>query len=527
MFSKEDLDQIKQKGLSKEQVSEQLNLFKTGFPPLRISKPASAGDGIIKSNSNLLVQAVQEFDAQIADLKPIKFIPASGAATRMFKELIEFMQSYQGSEVEYLELLSKRTPDSIYYFFENIKSFAFYEDLKTYFLNHVGQDLDKLLENNEFVWILKGLITNVGLNYGSLPKALIKFHNYKMFCRTAFEEQLLEAKGFCTDNRNAVNLHFTVAENFLNDFEILLKEISLIHKEKYGIKYKVDFSVQNPSTDTIAADENNEPFRDEKGRLVFRPGGHGALLYNLNHIKNDLIFIKNIDNVVPDRLKEENIHYKKVLGGVLLIYQSQIFDYINLLKKSKTIDDSKMIKMIKFLEKDLCIIPPVKFNEWKFEEKTAYLLAKFNRPIRVCGMVENEGEPGGGPFFVYDADGSQSLQIVESSQIDKSNSEQTEMMVKSTHFNPVDIVCSTKDYRGRKFDLSEFTDPNTGFISSKSKDGKELKALEWPGLWNGAMSNWNTVFVEVPIITFNPVKVVNDLLREEHLTLAFLQWTDR
>ncbi len=527
MFSPEDRLQIEKKGLTQDQVLAQLELFKNGFPPLNITKAASAGDGIIKSNHSIIPKALEEYDAQLPELNTLKFVPASGAATRMFKDLIEFMNKYQGSEEEYLELLSNRNPDSIYYFFENLKSFAFYEDLKLYFLNHVGQDLDKLLDNNEFVWILKGLISSEGLNYGSLPKALIKFHNYKTFSRTAFEEQLLEAQGYCTDKRNSVNLHFTVAEDFQPEFEKLLSNLAPLHKEKYGIRYKVDFSIQDPTTDTIAANEHNEPFREADGSLVFRPGGHGSLLYNLNQLKNDVIFIKNIDNVVPDRLKEENIHYKKVLGGILLIYQSQIFDYIRLLKKPKELDDNKLHKIIRFLEKDLCTIPPASFHEASREEQIDYLLRKLNRPIRVCGMVENEGEPGGGPFYTLEADGTQSLQIVESSQIDKSNPDQMTMLESSTHFNPVDIVCSLKDYRGKKFDLMEFTDPNTAFISQKSKDGKDLKALEWPGLWNGGMSNWNTVFVEVPIITFNPVKVVNDLLREEHLTLAFLQWKDR
>jgi hypothetical protein len=311
-----------------------------------------------------------------------------------------------------------------------------------------------------------------------------------------------------------VNVHFTVSPEHRPLFEKLVAEKAKVYEEKFGVKYNISFSEQKSSTDTVAATIDNEPFRDEDGTILFRPGGHGALIENLNDLDADIVFIKNIDNVVPDRLKGETVTYKKLIAGVLTTLQHKIFEYLNLFESGEY-THAQLEGIIRFMRDDLGIRNPALKN-LEDAELVVYMKEKLNRPIRVCGMVKNVGEPGGGPFLAYNDDGTISLQILESSQIDKNNAEYVKMFESGTHFNPVDLVCGIKDWQGKKFDLTKYVDPKTGFISSKSKNGKELKALELPGLWNGAMSNWNTIFVEVPLETFNPVKTVNDLLREQH-----------
>jgi len=381
-----------------------------------------------------------------------------------------------------------------------LEDFAFYEDLTKI----VAKDTPEAA-----AW-LKALLDTSGLNYGNLPKGLLKFHRYAEGARTAFEEHLVEAALYAKDGAGVARLHFTVSPEHREAFESLFKAVQQRYEESYGVKYEVSFSEQKKSTDTIAVDLQNEPFRNADGSLLFRPGGHGALLENLNEMQEDIIFIKNIDNITPDKLRGDTIHWKKVLAGCLLQLREQIAIYITLLEKG--CNDIKLKEIAQFLEKEFCItLPPVTGEEYA---RTIY--ARLNRPIRVCGMVKNEGEPGGGPFIARNADGSLSLQIVESAQIDPQDPEAQSLLKAATHFNPVDLVCSFRNYHGGRYSLPDFRDPATGFISQKSKDGRDLKALELPGLWNGAMSNWNTVFVEVPLSTFNPVKTVNDLLREEH-----------
>ena len=353
-----------------------------------------------------------------------------------------------------------------------------------------------------------------GLNYGSLPKGLLKFHSYKESARTPFEEHLVEGAKYAATKSGVVNVHFTVSSEHKDLFQNLLKNVESVYESTLGVRYSITFSEQKPSTDTIAVDMDNSPFRDEEGNLVFRPGGHGALIENLNDLNADVIFIKNIDNVVPDHLKAETIKYKQILAGVLVSVQSKIFNYLRLLDSGRYSHD-QVLEILQFVQKTLCCKNP----ETKYLEDSVlvlYLKEKLNRPLRVCGMVENVGEPGGGPFLAYNSDGTISPQILESSQIDSNNNEYLEMFRRGTHFNPVDLVCGVRDYNGGKFNLKNYIDKNTGFISKKSMNGKELKALERPGLWNGAMSDWNTVFVEVPLATFNPVKTVNDLLRDSH-----------
>jgi len=363
------------------------------------------------------------------------------------------------------------------------------------------------------------ILTSKGLNYGNLPKALLKFHIYPDGNRAAIEEHLVEAALYTRDSSSMCRVHFTISEEHQKAIKDYVAQVTKGYERVYNVKYVITLSTQKSSTNTIAVDLENCPFRDQEGRLVFRPGGHGALLENLNSIDGDMIFLKNIDNVVPDRLKKPTIDYKKALAGILLKHQEKLFFYQKELneKHPVALDSAFLAAAAGFLENTLNTKPESNHYYTEKEQLYFYLKEKYNRPLRVCGMVKNEGEPGGGPFWAKNNDGTVSLQVVESSQIDPNSVQQQNMAKHATHFNPVDLVCAVKNYKGEKFNLTEFTDPATGFISKKSKDGKELKAQELPGLWNGAMSNWNTLFVEVPIETFNPVKTVNDLLREQHL----------
>ena len=433
----------------------------------------------------------------------VKFVPASGAASRMFKNLFEFLSA------EY----DKPTTKFEQAFFDGIKDFAFYDDLNVACQRTAGKDIPGLMEEGNYKAVVAALLETAGLNYGALPKGLLKFHKYPEGSRTPLEEHLAEGALYARNAAGNVNVHFTVSKEHLPYFKQLVSEKQSDYEKKFNVKYSVSFSEQKPSTDTIAADMQNEPFRDN-GKLVFRPGGHGALIENLNDIDADVIFIKNIDNVVPDKIKDSTVLFKKIIGGVLISLQQQIDKYVELLESGKyTMDNVREI--ITFVQQKLFIRNP-ETKIFEDSDLVVYLLKKLRRPIRVCGMVKNVGEPGGGPFLAYNRDGSYSLQILESSQIDLKNPESKAMFEASTHFNPVDLVCAVKNRKGEKYNLPDFVDKNTGFISLKSKNGKELKALELPGLWNGAMSDWNTVFVEVPISTFNPVKTVNDLLREQH-----------
>jgi hypothetical protein len=515
MFSRKDLAQLKTRGIPAKTAKEQLSQLEKGFPKMQLLKPATPGDGIQQLTEEELAEYQRFFESNINKLSLLKFVPASGAATRMFKTLYDFLNTYQDTEEDYLKFLSNKEQGTMFQFFEHIEEFPFYQDLKNT-ASESGSEIDKLLQKNQFKQVLALILTKKGLNYGNLPKGLLKFHHYKTRSRTSFEEHIVEALSYCKNSKGNAQLHLTVSEDHKKLFAKQLKICRKQHEEKHQGKVKVSFSVQKASTDTIAATLDNQPYRNEDGTILFRPGGHGALIENLNELKADIIFIKNIDNVVPDRLKEETIHYKKVLGGILLNYQEYIFEYLKILSKSKLIPSEKLNEMLRFTEENLCIQPPENMYYKSREEIVAYLQTILNRPIRVCGMVRNEGEPGGGPFWAKNPDGTISLQIVEGSQIDKEDKKQLQIQEQATHFNPVDLVCGIKDYRGKKFDLRQFIDPNTGFVSVKSQNGNKLKAMELPGLWNGAMSNWNTIFVEVPIITFNPVKTVFDLLRIEH-----------
>ena len=503
MISQEDKALLEKKGISEESLAQQLKNFATGFPFLKIEATASVGNGILTPDAAEVDCYLAVWDEYCkAGNSVVKFVPASGAASRMFKDLFSFLD---GEAEEPSTDFEKK-------FFSNIEKFAFYKELDAACTKNNGASIKELMAEGKYKSIVFNLLDSTGLNYGSLPKGLLKFHNYPTTERTPVEEHFAEGAMYA-NMEGKVRLHFTVSPNHRALFEKLVVEKKPEFEKMFNVEYDITFSEQKQSTDTIAADADNNPFR-ENGELLFRPGGHGALIENLNDIESDIVFIKNIDNVVPDRLKADTVTYKKLIAGVLVSLQKQAFEYLRLIDSGKY-THAQIEEIIRFVQQKLYC----RSNEIKHLEDcdlVIYLRKKLNRPMRVCGMVKNVGEPGGGPFLAYNSDGTVSLQILESSQIDMSDAKAKEMFEKGTHFNPVDLVCAVKNYKGEKFNLPDYVDPATGFISHKSKNGRELKAMELPGLWNGAMSDWNTVFVEVPLITFNPVKTVNDLLRDVH-----------
>ena len=504
MLTPEDKNLLVKKGISEQQIAEQLVCFEKGFPFLKLDAAASIEKGILAPAENEVKTYLEAWDTYKEGEKTIvKFVPASGAASRMFKNLFEFLGAdYHTPKTDF----EKK-------FFDHIHSFAFFNDLNAACMDNTGKTIDALISEKNYKPVVANLLEAAGLNYGALPKGLLKFHRYADGVRTPLEEHLVEGALYAAGKTGKVNVHFTVSTEHRELFTKLVEEKVAVYAKKYGVEFNVSFSEQKPSTDTVAADMENNPFRDN-GKLLFRPGGHGALIENLNDLDADVIFIKNIDNVVPDRLKDDTVTYKKLIAGVLVTLQKQAFKYLELLDGGKY-THVQLEEIIRFLQQDLCCRKP-DLKDLEDAELVIYLRQKLNRPMRVCGMVKNVGEPGGGPFLAYNSDGTISLQILESSQIDMNDAAKKEMFEKGTHFNPVDLVCAVRDYKGNKFDLVKYVDKATGFISYKSKGGKDLKALELPGLWNGAMSDWNTVFVEVPLSTFNPVKTVNDLLREQH-----------
>ena len=502
MLTPQDKDQLAKKGISEAQIADQLASFEKGFPYLKLEAAASIGKGIIAPKQDEYLNAWEEYKKGEATI--VKFVPASGAASRMFKNLFEFLGGK--NEVPTTDFEKK--------FFDNITRFAFYADLDAACKTNVGKNIKELISNGEYKAIVSALLEGAGLNYGQLPKGLLKFHNYEDGARTPLEEHLVEGALYASGKTGKVNVHFTVSPEHRALFESLVAEKADKYAKKYGISYDISFSEQKPSTDTVAADMENKPFRNSDGTLLFRPGGHGALIENLNDLDADIVFIKNIDNVVPDRLKAETVTYKNLLAGVLVTLQKQAFEYMRLLDSGRY-SQEQIEEIIRFVQQQL-LCRKADIKNLEDSELVLYLKQKLNRPIRVCGMVKNVGEPGGGPFLAYNQDGTVSLQILESSQIDMNDPEKKAMFEQGTHFNPVDLVCAVKNYKGEKFNLTQYVDKATGFISYKSKNGRELKALELPGLWNGAMSDWNTIFVEVSLGTFNPVKTVNDLLREQH-----------
>ena len=504
MLTQKDQQQLSEKGISPETLNKQLKLFKTGFPFLKLSNAAGIGNGIIAPSNDECQRYIRIWEEYTNNRHSVvKFVPASGAASRMFKDLFAFLNAeYDVPTTEFEKE-----------FFEHIRKFAFRKDLCKICKSSMQTNVCGLLEEGNYKAIVRALLEPDGLNYGSLPKGLLLFHNYDDGPRTSMEEHLVEAALYATVGGEA-NVHFTVSHEHLQLFKQNVEEKRAKYETMFGIKFHITFSEQKPCTDTVAANPDGTPFRNNNGEIIFRPGGHGALIENLNDIDADIIFIKNIDNVVPDRLKEPTVKWKKIIAGALVDIQEKTFTYLHKLETGNT-TEAELKEIIQFVEKELCCLKK-DIDTLGKTELICYLRNKLNRPIRVCGMVKNSGEPGGGPFLAYNSDNTISLQILESSQINQDNPNDRIMFKSGTHFNPVDLVCGLRDYKGQQFNLPRYVDSSTGFISKKSNNGRELLALELPGLWNGAMSNWNTIFIEVPLETFNPVKTVNDLFRPQH-----------
>ena len=487
MLEQNDKQYILGRGMDVATVERQIERFVNGFPYLQIIRPASVGDGIVRLGGQELTAFGNYYDSRAVSTRAVKFVPASGAATRMFKDLFAFLGSGE----------TNRTVDEV---LASLEDFAFYDSLRP-----------MLPEDASVRDVIERIVGSGGLGYGDKPKALILFHRYAHEVRTALEEHLVEGAEYAACG-GRVAIHFTVSPEHRAGFDALLERVLTKYGDRYGVRYDIAMSEQKSSTDTIAVNPDNTPFRNGDGSLLFRPAGHGALIENLNELDADIIFIKNIDNVTTDSRRGDTVLYKKALAGMLMRTRDEAYAYMRMLGEgvpSKELADD----IASFVRNTLNVELPEGFDGMDASARGEVLRRVLDRPMRVCGMVRNEGEPGGGPFFARSGDGFVSLQIVESSQIAP---DRRDVMRGATHFNPVDLVCSTKDYRGRKYDLSRFVDHATGFISEKSKDGRPLKALELPGLWNGAMSSWNTIFVEVPVTTFTPVKVVTDLLRSGH-----------
>lgn len=505
MLNEKDLQLIESKGITASKIEEQIKRFENGFPRLRIQSVATVGNGIMRLTDKDISHYLKLWrQSQQSGVTIEKFVPASGAASRMFKNMFAFTTS------------GRTTPDTDFekQYFDNINHFAFFLSLNKACERLYKAGIPQLIEDGKYVEIVKAMLEKDGLNYGFLPKALLQFHKAAGGnVHTSLEEHLEEGAQYAANGKREVNIHFTVSPEHRKEFEKVLKAKVPMMEQVWGVKYNVTMSEQKQSTDTIAVNLDNTPYRDGDGNLLFRPAGHGALIENLNERDADVVFVKNIDNVVPLRLRNATVRYKKAIGGYLIDVQRAITKHLDTLDKGANANELKSI--LKFVENRLCTRNEATAS---MDEKqlTEYLRGKLNRPIRVCGMVLNEGEPGGGPYLTYNADGSYSPQILEAAQIDENDPAAVELMKSGTHFNPVDLVCYIKDYKGKKFDLKQFVDQETGLISMKSTGGVEIKALELPGLWNGSMSDWNTIFIEVPIETFNPVKTVNDLLRPQH-----------
>ncbi len=501
-FSTEDINQLKELGISENDVNSQLERFENGFPDLELSDSVDYGRGVNKLSTEELSYYIGIFDKKMQGKQMVKFVPASGAASRMFNLLYNYLEGTISSK-----------DGEVKNFFKGIGTFAFSDELIDKISS--GKRIDELLETYDKE-IVELLLSEKGLNYGNLPKALLTFHKYSDGQTTkAVDEHLKEGANYCADRDGKVSIHFTVSEEHQPWIEAHLKTVIPKFEKKFQKSFDISFSVQDTATNTLAVDLNNQPFRLQNGTLLFRPGGHGALLRNLNDIDSDIVFIKNIDNVAADWLLDDTIVYKKALAGILIETEETIFEYCRLLEKTSGLEPDLEQNIIEFLKTQLGLKTSSEFIRMNESTRKVYLLSKLNRPIRICGVVNSSGT-GGGPFWVKHTDGSETLQLVETDQVNKNDSTQVAILNSSNFANITDLVCGVKNFKDEKFHLSQFSDPDTGFITRKSLNGKSLKAMELPGLWNGAMSNWNTVFIEVPITTFNPVKTVLDLLKKEH-----------
>ncbi len=513
IFTSADLEEISAHGMTPEKVFDQIEKFKKGMPFTKIVKPCTVNDGIRVLDDNDIEKYIRIFTDAQSSGRCMKFVPASGAASRMFRLLLEMYNDLvnEGNSGDISG--NDETGEKLSAFINSIGKYAFYNDLKQAMVED-SLSLEECIKNRQIKIILEYLLFEKGLNLSNIPKGMIPFHRYSDHSRTPFEEHLVEAFSYTKDKNGKIRIHFTVSPEQENKVREFIRDNLGIY-EKEDAVYEIGYSCQKPSTDTIAVDLDDNPFREDNGSLLFRPGGHGALIENLSELEGDIIFIKNIDNVVTDKLRDSTYKYKKALGGLLISLQKEIFGYIKTLMGSRG-EDGFYEMLFSFINKQLSIIPPADVLKSSNKEKKEYLLKILNRPLRICGMVKNMGEPGGGPFWVKTPGKGISIQIVETSQIDQDKADQKQLLESATHFNPVDLVCAVRDYNGFPFNLKKYVDNDAGFISSKSKKGRGLKAMELPGLWNGSMAYWNTVFVEVPAGTFSPVKTVFDLMDTEH-----------
>lgn len=512
-FSQLDIAQIEEKGLKVAQIEDQLATFKRGNKSVKIVAAATVGNGIKQFDKKQAQVFIDIYEELKNNLKLVNFIPASGAATRMFKDLYLFVENFDPENDTIKEYFRISENKKLEQFFNKLEKLPFYEEAFSFATANYSH-FESFSTDKQQYYLVKAMLFEPGLDLGNFPKGLVPFHKYKDHIATAFEEHLLEAATYACKN-NKLNIHFTISQDHLEKFKAEFDKIKSRVEAESKTVFQIAFSFQDSKTDTIAESETNDAFRTLENKLFFRPGGHGALIENLNNLKADLVFIKNIDNLVTAAIRKEVAFYKKMLAGMLIKIQQQCFYFLEKLD-SGDYSDADINEIKNFAKEQLFLKFSNDFDSLSKEEKGIKLKNLLNRPLRVCGMVKNEGEPGGGPFLIEFDNGESSLQIIEGAQIDTSNLQQKEIAQNATHFNPVDLVCGLKNYKGEKFDLHEFVDSEMSFISSKTKDGKPLKALELPGLWNGAMAKWNTVFVEVPVSTFNPVKTVADLLKSTH-----------
>ncbi|MEG0849104.1 MAG: DUF4301 family protein [Flavobacterium sp.] len=511
-FTSADFVQIYEHGIPFENVLKQLEIFKNGIAKSSLINPATIHNGILSLSDTEFKEKAVFFDAQRGNLKIKKFVPASGAATRMFKFLIAFLNDFDIQKETINAYINRKNDKGLAIFIVGMEKFPFFEIVYKK-LKELYPDFDALERDYKNYYFIKLLLSPEHFNSANKPKAVLPFHLYKTHLANPIEEHLNECVHYATTN-NSSNLHFTVSEIHQKLFEQAVDEVKGKIEKSSGTKINIGYSYQNKSTDSITVDVKNKILRNQNEELIFRPGGHGALIENLNNLDADIIFIKNIDNVIQNHIDEITL-YKKTLGGVLIEIQEKVFSYLRAIENNE-LHESDFAAIIEFLAEKLNIQVSKDFYKFTIEHKITKIREILDRPIRVCGMVRNEGEPGGGPFWVMNDKGEVSLQIVEASQIDLQNKKQLEILEAATHFNPVDLVCGIKNFKGQKFNLGQYIDQNAGFIVEKSVEGKAVKNYEWPGLWNGSMAHWLTIFVAVPLITFNPVKTVNDLLKATH-----------
>ncbi len=503
MFTQQDYTAIKNHQIEESSFNNQCCVVSCDRVSVKLSAPIQAGNGLYEVSAKYVESCVNNYAKKIADKKLVKFVPASGAATRMFKDL-------------YVYLHDEGMPSSVQAVKEQLPYFAFYEALKQC-MWQAGEDIDRCVAAKDYKTIFAFLLEHTGLNYAHMPKGLLQFHRYAHGeVRTAMEEHLVEAASYACGSDKTAHVHFTISPEHEQLFKQCVNQKLENYEQSLGVKYDITYSFQHPSTDTLAFNEDNTPYRNEQGQLVFRPGGHGSLIKNLNQIDADIIFIKNIDNVTMDMYKGDTIKYKKILASLLIDMQQEVYAGMQALHHNDYPSRQQLETCEAMLAKYFFISLPEYYYHMEPGKRAQYLCRIMNRPIRVCGMVKQEGEPGGGPFWTEDHNGVRNLQIVETSEMDLHNPTQKSIMEQSAYFNPVDIVCSVKDYKGNPFCLADYIDYQRYFVSSKSVNGKVIKAIENPGLWNGAMSNWLTVFVATPLSVFSPVKTINDLLRKEH-----------